>query len=72
MFRRRFTNGWREGYLDFAGDFPLEPAFEALGYGIYHHEFATAIDEERGWADARDLKKLRVLRDEAMARAGIA
>ncbi len=71
MLRRRFTLGWREGYLDFAGHFPLEPAFEALGYAIYHYEFATAVDEDRGWADVRDLKRLLVLRDEALQRAGI-
>jgi aminoglycoside phosphotransferase (APT) family kinase protein len=71
MLRRRFTLGWREGYLDFAGHFPLTPLFEALGYGIYHYEFASAIDEGRGWADSRDLQRLRVLRDEAMAKAGL-
>ncbi len=72
MVRRRFTHGWREGYLDFAGRFPLEPAFEALGYGIYHHEFAMAVNEDRGWADVRDLKHLLALRDDALQRAGIA
>ena len=72
MLRGRFTNGWREGYLDFAGRFPLDAMFEALGYGVYHYEFASAIDEGRGWASARDLKRLLILRDEALARTEIA
>lgn len=70
--RRRFIVGWREGYLDFSGRFPLEPAFEALGYGIYYHEFASAMSQGRGWAQPRDLARLKQLRDERIEAAGLA
>jgi aminoglycoside phosphotransferase (APT) family kinase protein len=72
VIRRRFLAGWREGYIDYAGQFPLEPAFEALGYAIYLHEFSLAMREGRGWADERDIAKLRALRDERIAVAGLA
>jgi aminoglycoside phosphotransferase (APT) family kinase protein len=72
ILRRRFIAGWREGYIDYAGHFPLEPAFEALGYAIYMHEFTKAMNEGRGWADERDIAKLRTLRDERLAAAGLA
>jgi aminoglycoside phosphotransferase (APT) family kinase protein len=71
ILRRRFIAGWREGYIDYAGHFPLEPAFEALGYAIYMHEFTQAMNEGRGWADERDIARLRTLRDERLAAAGL-
>jgi aminoglycoside phosphotransferase (APT) family kinase protein len=71
IIRRRFLAGWREGYIDYAGHFPLEPAFEALGYAIYLHEFSLAMREGRGWADERDIAKLRTLRDERIEVAGL-
>ena len=71
VIRRRFLAGWRDGYIDYAGHFPLEPAFEALGYAIYIHEFSVAMRDGRGWADERDIAKLRTLRDERIAAAGL-
>lgn len=68
---RRFTAGWREGYAQEAGHFPLTPLFQALGLAVYHAEFTRAAAEGRGWATEAHVARLGRLLEERRRAAGL-
>ncbi len=68
---RRLAAGWREGYTEAAGEFPLTPLFEAVGLAAYRTEFLRARNDGRGWATKRDISRLTELLDERKTTLGI-
>lgn len=64
MLLRRMAAGWRDGYRDAAGEFPLTPLFQAIGIALYRNEFTRASREDRGWATERDIARLSGLLEE--------
>lgn len=71
LVRRVLWLAWRSGYRAEAGDFPLEPAFRALGVSMNLREVARAAREGRGWATDADVAKLRNVLRRRLRAAGI-
>ena len=69
--RKFVAREWENGYRAEAGDFPLTPAFEALGIWHYVGEVERAVAEGRGWADEQDLAPLRAYRAARLRDAGL-
>lgn len=71
LLRRVYNKNWRKGYASVAGSFPLTPLFEALGIYYYFGEVSRAVEEKRGWVQARELDALRKKVSERLRAAGL-
>ncbi len=69
--RKYVAREWERGYRAEASDFPLTPAYEALGIWHYLSEVESAVSEGRGWAKEPDLVSLRAYRDARLRDAGL-
>ncbi len=59
FFRTQFAASWRRGYTKQAGDFPLEPVFEAWGAMTFLRNIEEAVAEGRGWGRPEDIEVIR-------------
>jgi aminoglycoside phosphotransferase (APT) family kinase protein len=69
--RRLLARGWRKGYMEAAGSFPLDPLFEAVGTWRYVTEAERAFSEGRGWLSTAEVARLRRARDQKLRAAGL-
>lgn len=63
--------GWRRGYRDEAGYFPLDTLSEAFGVARFVGEMERAVSEGRGWLTTAGLAPLQRLREAKLRAAGI-
>jgi aminoglycoside phosphotransferase (APT) family kinase protein len=69
--RTQFASNWRKGYTEEAGQFPLEPIFEAWGAGTFVDNIEEAVAEGRGWGTPKDIEKMRRYLQERKRAAGL-
>lgn len=71
LFRRQFAIFWRRGYRAEAGQFPLEPLFEAWGGATFVKDIEEAVAEGRGWGTAADIERIKSYVAERKRAAGL-
>ena len=69
--RKLVAREWEKGYRAEAGDFPLNPDYEALGICHYVREVERAVAEGRGWAREQDMGPLRAYRAARLRDVGL-
>ena len=69
--RRLLTRAWISGYRAEAGDFPLEPLFQAWGIATMLRDTRLAVAEGRGWATVADVAVLETAYRDAAKKAGL-
>lgn len=69
---RRFALGWREGYDEESGEWPLDPLHKALGIAVSRTEAYRAHSEGRGNVTQRNLERYDVLLRQTLSEAGVA
>jgi hypothetical protein len=66
------ARGWRAGYREATGSFPLDPLFEAFGAMRYIGEAERALREGRGWVTDSDIERLRRIGERKLRAAALA
>lgn len=56
--RRQLALGWRNGYREERGSFPLTRAHQAAGVAVHLHEMRSALEDGRGNVTAADIDRL--------------
>jgi aminoglycoside phosphotransferase (APT) family kinase protein len=71
LFRWLLVRAWRSGYRAEAGDFPLDPLFEAWGAAYYLVGLEEAVRDGRGWATLADVSTVKRYIAERSRAAGL-
>ncbi|HXH21475.1 MAG TPA: aminoglycoside phosphotransferase family protein [Dehalococcoidia bacterium] len=72
LVRKQFAVHWRRGYLAEAGDFPLEPLYEAWGGATFVRDIEDAVADGRGWGTPADIQRIKAYVADRMRAAGLA
>lgn len=71
LFRKQFATFWRRGYTAEAGNFPLEPLYEAWGGATFVKDIEEAVAEGRGWGTPADVQRIKDYVENRKRAAGV-
>jgi aminoglycoside phosphotransferase (APT) family kinase protein len=71
LIRKQFATHWRKGYTAEAGEFPLEPLYEAWGGATFVRDIEDAVADGRGWGTPADVEKIKAFVAERKRAAGL-
>jgi aminoglycoside phosphotransferase (APT) family kinase protein len=71
VLRHQFALFWRRGYRSLAGDFPLEPLYEAWGGATFVRDIEEAVADGRGWGTPADIDRIKAYVADRKRAAGL-
>ncbi|HEY7269354.1 MAG TPA: phosphotransferase [Dehalococcoidia bacterium] len=71
VLRKQFALFWRRGYKAEAGDFPIEPLYEAWGAASFIRDIEEAVADGRGWGTPEDVARIHAYLADRKRAAGL-